>query len=347
MGLTKLRRVFSKTMISETQTMRSTTDFWAAATHLSRGSALRTVLFGLLPLAAIFYVLVPLVLGGAPYWLNVFTNAALLSIASLGVWLTFAIGRVNIAQGGFCLLGAYVTGILSTRYGVPFWLCLPISAAVAAALGIIVGWPLLRLRGIYFAMVSLSMTEAIRLTFVMVTNAMGGGITNIPRPTGFESPIGFYLFAVTLLLVAYLVVWRLSASRLGWVFRSMRQNEELASSIGIDVAKYRILAFAICSAMGGITGASFASFQQNVYPTTFTIADSINFMLYSFLGGLEFVLGPIVGTFGLVISFELLRSIQQYQALLYGLLMIMAMLFLPNGLLSLIPEIGKRWRGKP
>ena len=114
----------------------------------------------------------------------------------------------------------------------------------------------------------------------------------------------------------------------------MRQNEELAASIGIDVARYRVIAFAFCCFMGGIAGGVFASLQQNIYPQTYTVSDSINFMLYCFLGGLDFVLGPIVGTFVLVIAFELLRAIQEYQALLYGILMIVVMLFLPNGLLS-------------
>ena len=115
-------------------------------------------------------------------------------------------------------------------------------------------------------------------------------------------------------------------------------------SIGINVARYRVFAFAFCSAMGGMAGACFASLQQNIYPATYTVTDSINFMLYCFLGGLDFVLGPIVGTFGLIIAFELLRSIQEYQALLYGALMILVMLFLPNGVLSLPSILGRFWR---
>ena len=119
------------------------------------------------------------------------------------------------------------------------------------------------------------------------------------------------------------------------MFRSLRQNEELASSIGIDIARYRVIAFAFACAMGGIAGGFFAVAQQNIYPATYTVQDSVNFMLYCFLGGLDFVLGPVVGAFLLSISFELLGSLQQYQALLYGGLMVAVMLFLPNGILSL------------
>lgn len=314
----------------------------AAAQPPARSGAGRFLLV-FAPLAALLLIGVPLLLGGMPYWLNVVTNACLLSFGSLGVWLTFSIGRVNIAQGAFALIGGYTVGLLTTALGLSFWVALPLAGLFAAVIGFVIGWPLLRLRGIYFAMVTLSLTEAVRLVFLNIGNLGGAGsVTNIPTPPGIDSPMDFYLFAAVLLLVGYAGIWRLQESRIGGVFRSMRQNEELASSIGIDVALYRAMAFTICCFMGGIAGGAFASLQQNVYPQTYTVADSINFMLYCFLGGLEFVLGPIVGTFALVIAFELLRAIQEYQALLYGILMIVVMLFLPNGLLSLRRLFGGR-----
>lgn len=297
------------------------------------------------PLAALLLGVLPMLLGDMPYWLNVVTNACILSFASLGVWLTFSIGRVNIAQGAFALIGGYIVGILTTIFGLSFWLALPLAGVIAAAIGFLIGYPLLRLRGIYFAMVTLSLTEAVRLAFLNFGTMAGvQSLTNIPNPPDISSPMAFYLFAAVLLLLGYAAVWRLQSSRIGGVFRSMRQNEELAASIGIDVARYRALAFTICCFMGGIAGGVFASLQQNVYPQTYTVSDSINFMLYCFLGGLEFVLGPIVGTFALVVAFELLRAIQEYQALLYGILMIVVMLFLPNGILSFFPAL-KRLAG--
>lgn len=299
------------------------------------------------PLAVLLFLVLPFVLGSMPYWLNVVTNACLLSFGSLGVWLTFSIGRVNIAQGAFALIGGYTVGILTTIHGISFWIALPLAGLVAAVLGLMIGWPLLRLRGIYFAMVTLSLTEAVRLAFLNL-GVIGGvtSLTNIPNPPGISTPLEFYFFAAALLIVGYAAVWRLTSSRIGGVFRSMRQNEELAASIGIDVARYRALAFTICCFMGGIAGGAFASLQQNVYPQTYTVSDSINFMLYCFLGGLEYVLGPIIGTFALVIAFELLRAIQEYQALFYGILMIVVMLFLPNGLLSVVPTIRRMFGGR-
>ena len=200
-------------------------------------------------------------------------------------------------------------------------------------------------------MVTLSLTEAVRLAFLNGGDFTQGasGIVNISAPGGIDM-LGVRLYvrstalllssttlAAALLVLTLLAVWRLANSRLGWVFRSLRQNEDLASSIGIDIARYRVIAFAFCCGMGGIAGAFFAAFQQNIYPASYTVTDSINFMLYCFLGGLDFVAGPIVGAFLLVLAFELLGALQQYQALLYGVLMIAVMLFLPNGILSLSP----------
>jgi branched-chain amino acid transport system permease protein len=296
------------------------------------------------------YLVFPLLCRDAKYVLGVVTNASVLSFISLGVWVTFAIGRINISQGAYALIGGYTAAILSTRYGVSFWVGLPLSGAIAAAVGGLLGWAILRLRGVYFAMITLSLTEAARLAFLNGGELSQGalGIVNIPRPQAlsvagvtlipaFEgaAPLAFYYLSATLLGMGLLVVWRLSTSRLGGVFRALRQNEELAASLGIHIAKYRVIAYGVCCGMGGLGGGFFAAYHQNIYPGSYTVTDSVTFMLYCFVGGLDYVLGPILGAFLLVTSFELLHGMQQYQAMIYALLMISCMLWLPNGLLSL------------
>jgi branched-chain amino acid transport system permease protein len=308
---------------------------------------------GLAALALLYLIVIPLSYAGSPYILRVLTIASMLSVISLGVWVTFAIGRINIGQAGFALIGAYATAILSTRWGISFWLCLPLAGLLAALLGTILGLGVLRLRGVYFAMITLSLTEAVRLAFLSGGVFTGGatGITGIPLP-GEISLLGvtlvpdfrvmnthqaFYWLSALLLVGTLAVVSRIGASRLGWIFRSLRQDEALATSIGIDVAKYRVLAYAICCFFGGLGGAFFASMQQSVYPGVFAVPDSIFYILYCFLGGLAHVAGPVVGAFLLFIAFEVLRDLRQYQQLIYALIMIGIMLWLPNGLLSLRP----------
>ena len=297
--------------------------------------------FKRLPIVAVLllvFVIIPVLARGSSYWLTVFINAGILGFISLGVWLTFAIGRINIAQGAFALVGGYVTAICSSRFGVPFWACLILSGLVAGALGALIGFPILRLRGVYFSMLTLSITEATRLLALNLSGVTGGasGILNIPTPfVGDASYLELYFFTAVLLLLVVGVIYRITTTRLGWIFRALRQDEALAGSFGINVAAYRVLAFSICCAFGGIGGAVLTVFVQSIYPTSFTVTDSTNFMLYCFLGGLEYVLGPIVGALSLFLGFQLLSGLGAYQPLAYASIMIAAMLVLPNSLLSL------------
>lgn len=298
-----------------------------------------------------YLVVLPIALADKPYLLGVITTASVLSLIASGVWLTFFIGRINIGQGAFALIGGYAAAILITKVGLSFWLALPLAGVAASAIATLIGWPILRLRGVYFAMITLSLTETVRLAALNAAFLTNGalGILNIPTPgpitlfgltlvPGFATVnqhLAFYYLAAVLLIGAILIVWRIANSRMGWLFRSLQQNEELAASIGVDVARLRLIAYAIAGFLGGIGGAFFTVSQQSIYPGSFAVPDSIYFMLYCFLGGLAYVFGPVVGTFVLFVSFELLHGLQQYQNLIYAILIIVLMLWLPNGLLSL------------
>jgi branched-chain amino acid transport system permease protein len=288
-------------------------------------------------LAVALLAIAPALLIGRPYWLTVATNVAMMSVGSLGVWTIFAIGRVDLAQGAFAMLGGYVTAILSARYALPFWICLPLSIAASAAVGALVGVVIMPLRGVYYSMITLSLGEAMRLAALNGGDLTGGarGLVDLPRSAGLATPLAFYGLAVVMMLIALAAVWHLTYSRIGDVFRSIRQSEDLAESLGINVARYRVGAFAFACGLGGACGAFFTQWQQNIFPATYSLADSINFLLYCFLGGLDSVLGPLVGAALLIVAFETLDALQTYQALLYGALMIALMLFLPNGLMSL------------
>lgn len=279
------------------------------------------------------------------------TSVALLSIASAGVWLTFYIGRINIGQGAFALLGGYTTAILTTKVGCSFWLALPLSGLFAAIISIGIGFPILRLRGVYFSMVTLVLTEVARLTALALPITGGAkGIGNIPLPGKLsllgitlipdfqelaDTKLAFYYLSVVLMIVCFAFMYRLVRSRLGHLCRSMQQNEELTTSIGVNIAYIRITIFAISSFLGGVGGSIFAVLSQSVYPSSFQVADSVNFMLNCFLGGLGYVFGPMLGTLVLYFGWDLLFETGKFQMLIYSLTMICLMLILPNGLLSL------------
>lgn len=289
------------------------------------------------------------------------TSVALLSIASAGVWLTFYIGRINIGQAAYALMGGYVSAVLVSRYGVSFWLSLPAAGIFCAGASILVGAPILRLRGVYFAMVTLVLTEVAHLLALALPITNGAkGITNIPMPgplslfgltlipdfaTMANPRAAYYFLSITVMVLCFAALYRLVHSRIGQLCLSLQQNEELASSIGVDIAVLRVIAYAISSFVGGVGGAIFASLSQSIYPSSFAVADSVNFMLNCFLGGLGFVFGPILGTFVLYFGWDLLFSTGEYQLLIYSSLMILAMLLLPNGLMSLKLSSFKRGSG--
>jgi branched-chain amino acid transport system permease protein len=299
------------------------------------------------------FVGVPLIIGATGRWDFYFTltSVALLAIASAGVWLTFYIGRINIGQGAFALIGAYVSAILVVKAGWSFWISLPAAGLFAAIVAILIGMPILRLRGVYFAMITLVLTQVVTLTALALPITNGAkGISNIPLPSGisvFGIPIlpdfaamehtklAFYYTACIIMILTYAALYRLVNSRLGHLCRSMQQNEELASSIGVNISYIRIVIFAISSFFGGLGGAMFGSIAQSVYPSSFQVADSVNFMLNCFLGGLGFVFGPMLGTLVLYFGWDLLFEFGKYQMLIYSTILIIIIRFLPNGLLSI------------
>jgi branched-chain amino acid transport system permease protein len=281
------------------------------------------------------------------------TSVALLSIASAGVWLTFYMGRINIGQGAFSLMGGYVSAILVVKYGVSFWLTLPVAGLFCAAASVLIGLPILRLRGVYFAMVTLVLTEVMRLLALALPITDGAsGMVSIPLPgaltifgiqiipdfaTLANPRLAFYLLSVSLMVVCFAALYRLVHSRIGKLCQSLQQNEELASSIGVNVAALRVIAYAISSFLGGLGGAIFVAISQSIYPSSFTVTDSVNFMLNCFLGGLGYVFGPMVGTLVLYFGWDLLFQTEEYQLLIFSVILIALMLALPNGLLSLRP----------
>ena len=248
--------------------------------------------------------------------------------------------------------------MLITKGDISFWWTLPLAGTFCALLSVLIGLPILRLRGVYFAMVTLVLTEVSRLTALAMpfTNGAKGitsiklpaelsifGLTIIPDFNTLANPkLAFYWMAAIMMVLTYAVLWRIVNSRLGHLCRSLQQNEELASSIGVNIAWLRVLAYAISSFFGGIAGASFVAISQSLYPSSFQITDSVNFMLNCFLGGLGFVFGPMLGTLLLYFGWDLLFATGRFQLLIYSSLMIALMLWLPNGVLSLMDRKGVR-----
>jgi branched-chain amino acid transport system permease protein len=302
---------------------------------------------GLIALFVVIGFLIPLGVGN-PYLLHIFITIFIWTILSLGVRIVMIVGHLNGASATFMGIGAYTSGILAINLGWSFWVCLFISGVVAGVLAMAIGYPILRVKGAYFIMVTFGLSEIFTRICMMSTKLFGGpqGLLGIPRPEAikiagltiaFSSKIPFYYLAFLLMLITLLVMYRIDASRLGMTFRAIPQSDVLAECVGVNVMAHKILAFVIGCFFSGVAGSFWAHYSSYASPWDFGWLSSLYMLIYVVIGGKATVLGPIVGCVALLILDEVLRPVQLYIPIFLGGILIGVLLFIPNGLISL-PE---------
>lgn len=272
------------------------------------------------------------------YTLRLIIMAGVYSILALGLNLIAGYtGQLSIGHAAFYGVGAYTSALLSLRLGVPFWIALPVSAFVAALFGFLVGMPSLRLRGDYLAIVTIAFGELIRLVFLNWTSLTRGpmGLPGIPKPSIFgwvmRTNISFYYLMLVLLGLTIFVVYRIVNSRIGRALVAIRDDEIAAQAIGINVTELKVLVFVTGAFFAGLAGSYYAHFMTYINPDNFTYMESISMLCMVVLGGIGSISGSIVGAAVLTLAPELLRSAVQFRMVLYGLTMILLMLFRPQG----------------
>ncbi|PIE33129.1 ABC transporter ATP-binding protein [candidate division KSB3 bacterium] len=293
-------------------------------------------------LLAIFLVL-PLIVGS--YWTQVLFIVGLYVL--MGVGLNIAVGFAGLLVIGYAAfygISAY-TYVLLVRFLVPdpaqsytnvFWLLLPICILVALFVGALLGIPVLRTRGDYLAIVTLGFGEIVRLVLNnmdSVTNGPQGLTGKAPAlfSIQFKDPIHFYYLILVGCIVAIFVADRLNNSRMGRAWIAMREDEDIARAMGINVTKYKLLAFAIGASFAGAAGAIFASRQGTIFPADFSLLVSINVLCLIVIGGMGSIPGVVLGSIILMGLPEVLREVQQYRLLAYGFLLVIMMRFRPTG----------------
>jgi branched-chain amino acid transport system permease protein len=287
-----------------------------------------------------------------PWFVGQFLSQAFFLIGlyvMMGLGLNIVIGYAGLLDLGyvaFYALGAYTMGILTStgplgQGELSFWVALPIAAVVGVFTGLILGFPVLRMRGDYLAIVTLGFGEIIRIlaTSDWLSDFQGGpqGILHIPYPEFFGFAMNkpetmYYLVIAGSFLVAFVTI-RLRDSRLGRQWMAMREDEDVAEAMGINLVQTKLLAFAIGAAFSALAGAIFAARLGNIFPHSFNLIVSINALALIIVGGLGSIPGVIVGSLILVGLPELLREFTEYRFLMYGILLIVMMLFRPEGFL--------------
>jgi branched-chain amino acid transport system permease protein len=265
--------------------------------------------------------------------------------------LMLRIGQISFAHGAFMGLGAYGSALFMMRLGLPFPLAFFGAALSVTLLAWLVGQVFLRIRGVYFVLLTFSFGEIIVLTFIEWVGLFGGsnGLAGVPRPSWFghevQSREGFYLMALALAAFAYASVRALYQSELGAVITSLDENEALTRSLGIDSRRYRLLTFCFSAFLVGMCGALYGHYLTLVTPEDYGFMVPVNLVVINVIGGVTHPIGSVLGALLLVPLPEFLRDAKQYQVLLYGILLIFFLLFMPNGLYGVIEKFRRKGGG--
>ncbi|WP_284035586.1 branched-chain amino acid ABC transporter permease [Neobacillus sp. 114] len=286
---------------------------------------LKWIVFSLV-VAAIGFIIVD------PYYAHLFSILCVYAVLAVSFRFTMLVGEINLAHASFFGIGAYVSAALTMQFGVPFVGALLLSGLIAALISMVFGSIAFRVKGAYFLLLSFAFAEMVRLFFQNVwTDVLGGvnGIAGIPFP--MEKYYGFIAILTLLLLYA---LYRLEKANFGKILIAIRNSDDLSRSIGINSMKYKVLALVISSFIAGMSGSIFAHFNTVISPQDFSFHLSIIILSFVIIGGRNNFVGPIVGVILLTFVTEYIRGFGSFETLAYGLAIILAMLFLPNGLVG-------------
>ena len=285
------------------------------------------------------------------YQTNIMISALIYVMLGLGLNIVVGLaGLLDLGYVAFYAVGAYSYALLNLHFGLSFWVLLPVGGALGALFGILLGFPVLRLRGDYLAIVTLGFGEIIRLILENWNDFSFGpsGIANIPRPSLFGMDLSFhgstifvYYIMIALCIFTIFVVNRLQDSRIGRAWIALREDEVACQAMGIDKAKTKLTAFALGATWAGMGGVMFAAKTTFVNPASFTIWESIIILCIVVLGGMGSVIGVIVGALVLILLPEYLRAFSEYRMLIFGILLVVMMVFRPGGIVSDVRRIYK------
>lgn len=273
----------------------------------------------------------------------VFLGINILVVASYRLMtLTGEWSLIHIVMMG---VGAYTSALLAKSLGVSFWLSLPLAGVSAALLAAMLCFPLFRMTQFYFLIGSFAVGEAIRLAWIYFVKPFGGssGINNVPIPElfgiDFFEPTNYFYLVLTVVTISLFILYRIENSRIGLMLHAVHWKAQLAESVGVDTWKYRSLAFIIASLFVGIAGALKVHYLGNVTPHGFGVEKMVFVLIWVIVGGYKTFYGPIIGAVVLSVLDESFRQFEDIRPAIYGAMLIAGILFLPNGLESVAPNV--------
>jgi branched-chain amino acid transport system permease protein len=306
-------------------------------------------MLSLLILAAVMLAL-PLGLGNS-YYLNVLVFVGIYSLITIGLSLLMGYtGQISLGQAAFFGLGAYTSGVLSAKFGVSPWLGLLAAIFVTGGIAFLIGAPALKLKGHYLAMATLAFGYIVFIVFNQASSLTGGpsGFGQIPRfRLGnflLRSDVHYYYLVWTLVIAVLLVSLNVIHSRVGRALRSIHGGELTANIMGVNTAKYKIQVFVLSAVYASLAGSLYAHFITFLNPTPFGFHFSIVLVAMVAVGGMANVWGAMIGAALLTLLPEYLRAFHDYDILIYGSILLVIMMFLPQGLFAGILSLIKKER---
>ena len=284
------------------------------------------------------------------YALNILMQATTYAIAVIGLTVVLGLcGQINLAQAAFFGIGAYAVGLGTVDGGLNFWICLVVGLGLAVVLGAALGASTLRLGGHYLAMVTISFQQILTLVltnWIPVTHGPDG-VPSIRRPALFADGQSYLALCVVVLAVVGWLVWHMPRTRLGRAMRAVRDNELAAGVSGIDIYRTKVAAFALGALLAGLGGGLFAGSFTYISPDQFSFAESIVFLTMALLGGVGSPVGAVIGTALLILIPEWLRFLKEIPGLylaIYGLAVILIVVFMPDGIWGFLGDQVRRLR---
>ena len=291
----------------------------------------RFSLLGLLTLTLVFPAII-----NDPFILRLAVLCGISILLASGHNILMNVKQLSLGPVAFYGLGAYVSAILTTRYNTPFLVAFFLAGLTAMAVGWVLGRLTLRLRAAYFVLVTLGFAEFFRLVALNWVSMTNGpmGITAIPPPTSeFKGYVGYYFFVLFLVLIVLCSLYRLEHSTIGRAMRAIRENESLAVSVGISNFRYMMLATVLSSFIIGLAGSFYAHFAQFISPEILVFDLTLTIVVMVIAGGRATLAGPVVGAILFTVLPELLRVTQVWRMAILGLLLMLIMRFMPDGIL--------------
>ncbi|WP_137891229.1 branched-chain amino acid ABC transporter permease [Ramlibacter sp. 2FC] len=284
---------------------------------------------------------------GNNYILHIATMVVIMAPMALSLNIMMKLGQLSIAQPAFMGIGAYGSALLTMRLDFPPALSMLSAAAIAAAMAAAVGPVFLRIKGLYFVLLTYAFAQIVNLIFQDWTSLFGGnnGLHGIPKFSIFGVRLDdvhqYYVLGLLFTVATYVTMRAIERSDIGAIFESLNENEMLSRAIGSNALAWRIAAFTLSAFVAGISGGIYAFYLGSLSPDPFGFRASVDLIVINAVGGVSSVLGPVLGAILIVPLPEVLRDARQYQLLVYGIFLLVFVLFFKQGLVSLIRRSGK------